>query len=335
MKNIITAIDDSEINKLLKKQENLKIICKDISYKEGILEQIEKNKKIDLAIINEKIDGDISLNVLIKKIKEKIRNIKIIIITEKSDEIQNEICRFKNIKIYETKKIKIKKIMQLINTEKEYKNFNNLEVKQKNVITITGASGVGKSVISIILSKLKENSNNLLIEFNNQENQDISTVLKVKSKNTIKKINNNLSLISTNKVNIIKRILKEEKFENIIIDLGNKIRKEEKQFILTNSKIITIIEPNLIGVKKGDILIKHYIKDLKIKEENIKILINKKNKNSIYKELIKKIFNEINIIGEIKYNNKYEKLLNNKFNNLKLILNQKERKELIKIFNEK
>ena len=53
MKNIITAIDDSEINKLLKKQENLKIICKDISYKEGILEQIEKNKKIDLAIINE------------------------------------------------------------------------------------------------------------------------------------------------------------------------------------------------------------------------------------------------------------------------------------------
>ena len=116
--------------------------------------------------------------------------------------------------------------------------------------------------------------------------------------------------------------------------MGNKIRKEEKQFILTNSKIITIIEPNLIGIKKGDILIKHYIKDLKINEENIKILINKKNKNSIYKELIKKIFNEINIIGEIKYNNKYEKLLNNKFNNLKLILNQKERKELIKIFNE-
>ena len=335
MKNIITAIDDSEINKLLKKQENLKVICKDISYKEGILEQIEKNKKIDLAIINEKIDGEISLNELIKKIKEKIRNIEIIIITEKSDEIKNEICRFKNIKIYETKKIKIKKIMKLINTEKEYKNSNNLEIKQKNVITITGASGVGKSVISIILSKLNEDSNNLLIEFNNQENQDVSTLLKIRSKNIIKKIDNNLSLISTNKINIIKKILSEEKFENIIIDVGNKIRKEEKQFILTNSKIITIIEPNLIGVKKGDILIKQYIKDLKINEENIKVLINKKNKNSIYKELIKKIFNEINIIGEIKYNNKYEKLLNNKFNNLKLILNQKERKELIKIFNEK
>ena len=334
MKNIITAIDDSEINKLLKKQENLKVICKDISYKEGILEQIEKNKKIDLAIIKEKIDGDISLNELIKKIKEKIRNIEIIIITEKSDEIQNEICRFKNIKIYETKKIKIKKIMQLIDTEKEYKNFNNLEIKQKNVITVTGANGVGKSVISLILSKLKENSNNLLIEFNNQENQDISTLLKIKSKNTIKRINNNLSLISTDKINIIKKILSEEKFENIIIDLGNKAKKEEKQFIFKNSKIITIVEPNLIGVKKGDILIKHYIKDLKIKEENIKILINKKNKNSIYKELIKKIFDEINIIGEIKYNNKYEKLLNNKFNNLKIILNKKERKELIKIFNE-
>ena len=42
---------------------------------------------------------------------------------------------------------------------------------------------------------------------------------------------------------------------------------------------------------------------------DIEILINKKNKNSMYTELIKKIFNEINIIGEIKYNNKYEKLL--------------------------
>ena len=55
--------------------------------------------------------------------------------------------------------------MQLVDTEKEYKNFNNLEIKQKNVITVTGANGVGKSVISLILSKLKENSNNLLIEF--------------------------------------------------------------------------------------------------------------------------------------------------------------------------
>ena len=78
----------------------------------------------------------------------------------------------------------------------------------------------------------------------------------------------------------------------------------------------------------------NYIKDLKIDEENIKVLINKKDKNSIYKELIKKVFNKINIIGEINYNNKYEKLLNNKFNNLGLILNKKERKELIRIFNE-
>ena len=77
MKKIITAIDNAEINKLLKKEEDIKIISKDISYKEGILEQLEKNKEVDIIIINEKIDGEIQLNKLIKKIKEKIKNIEI------------------------------------------------------------------------------------------------------------------------------------------------------------------------------------------------------------------------------------------------------------------
>ena len=39
MKKIITALDNSEINESLK--NNYEVVCKDISYKEGILKQIK------------------------------------------------------------------------------------------------------------------------------------------------------------------------------------------------------------------------------------------------------------------------------------------------------
>ena len=96
MKNVITAIDNSEINEKLKKEKNIKIISKDILYKEGILEQIEENKKINLIIIKEKLDGEILIKELIKKIKSKIKNIEIIIITENKNKLIEEIKKFKN-----------------------------------------------------------------------------------------------------------------------------------------------------------------------------------------------------------------------------------------------
>ena len=40
--NIITAINDNNIFKELKKEKNIKIVSNDIQYKEGILEFLEK-----------------------------------------------------------------------------------------------------------------------------------------------------------------------------------------------------------------------------------------------------------------------------------------------------
>lgn len=316
MKNIITAIEDSEINKELKKQENIKVICKDISYKEGILEQIEKNKNIDLIIINEKIDGEISLNQLIKKIKEKIRGIEILIITEDKKKINNEICRFKNIKIYETKKIKIKKLLQNINIQN--KKIEKIENNEKNIITFSGKEGVGKSVTSIIFAEINKESKTILIEFNNIENQDISFLLNNNKKRKFE-------IISTNKISVVKNIINKNEFENIIIDLGNKIKKEEKEFILKNSKNIILVEPNLIGITKSKKMIKFYTENLKIKKEKIFILINKDNKNSIEKNIIKNLFKEIKIIGKIENNIQYEKLINNKFNKIEANLTKKQK----------
>ena len=80
MKKIITAINNPKLNEELKKENKFEIICKDIQYKEAILEIIEKIKDVDIIIINEQIPGQINLEDLILKIKEINSKIKLIII---------------------------------------------------------------------------------------------------------------------------------------------------------------------------------------------------------------------------------------------------------------
>ena len=50
---IITAINNEKIFNNLKKKKNIKIISKDIQYKEGILEVLEENKNVNYIIIND------------------------------------------------------------------------------------------------------------------------------------------------------------------------------------------------------------------------------------------------------------------------------------------
>ena len=46
MKNIITAIGNERLNEELKKENNIKILNKDIQYREGVLEILEENENI-------------------------------------------------------------------------------------------------------------------------------------------------------------------------------------------------------------------------------------------------------------------------------------------------
>ena len=77
---IITAINNPKLNDELKNEKNIEIICKDIFYKEGILEILENEINIDYIIINSQLEGEIKLNKLIEKIIEKNEKIKIIFI---------------------------------------------------------------------------------------------------------------------------------------------------------------------------------------------------------------------------------------------------------------
>ena len=101
----------------------------------------------------------------------------------------------------------------------------------------------------------------------------------------------------------------------VLIDIGSENNEKINKIIFDNSDLnILLIESNLIGINK----FKNYLeKNNYIK--NLNIIINKKDKYCIDKNIINDIFN-YNILGEIKYNDIYSNLINrnyNFFNNFK------------------
>lgn len=94
--NILTALANNKINEKLKAVEDINILNKDIQYKEGILEYLEKNKNIDIIIFLEELPGQIKTKKLIEIINSINNKIKIIIITNKNKEIKNNKINKKN-----------------------------------------------------------------------------------------------------------------------------------------------------------------------------------------------------------------------------------------------
>ena len=98
MKKIITAIGNEKLNLELKKVNNIQVIYNDILYKEGIIESLEEYSEIDFLILSEKLDGEISLEELIEKIKIISNKIIIILITYEKNikEIYERLEKIKN-----------------------------------------------------------------------------------------------------------------------------------------------------------------------------------------------------------------------------------------------
>ena len=100
VKNIITEINNTELNNEIKKEKNLKIINKDIIYKEGIIEILEEKKEINLIIINYDLPGKIEIEDLVNKIKKINEKIELIFILEKEDIEKEQKLKKLNKKIY-------------------------------------------------------------------------------------------------------------------------------------------------------------------------------------------------------------------------------------------
>ena len=345
MKKIITAVNNPNLNEKLKNENYIEVIGKDIQYKEGILEFLEKNKNIDLIIINEKLPGEINLINLLKKIKLINEKIKIILILENENtEKEEKIKKINNnIEIFFNNKINIEKLINLIkeknlNKEKELEEEikklkeiiknNNLEInnkKQEKNKKINWKDMVTDNVNSI-KNKVKKfqieeikNKNNILhkniiynnliifIDLDKNENVDISLSLK----RYLSEKNN--------------KIIELKKFtSNYISKYGT---KQNLNKIKNKKELLNEFQNNLLGRNK---IYKIKRQNRKIKYKSKKIKINKYNKNLFYYKIkklnnIKKIINNFSIFFDyifIKLN----------FNNL-IILNNLLNIKKIKIIN--
>ena len=115
MKKIITALQNENVNKKLSEHNNIKIMANDIQYQEGILEILEIEQNIDFIIFSELIPGNMKIEELIEKIRQKNENIKIIIILEnKKQELENYLLGKGKIFIFYNNEITIEQLIKVI-----------------------------------------------------------------------------------------------------------------------------------------------------------------------------------------------------------------------------
>ena len=187
MNKILTAIGNPEIAEKLGKENNIEIIYKDIQYKEGILEILEKDNKINTIIINEKIPGKIEINLLIENILRTNSKIKIYLIIENKNikikknnlyifnEINYEKIKQKLFEEIQKEKTEEKKPLEIKPENEESKSEQEkLQIQNENIeerfisdkhtenfyenlskfVIILGNENIGKSTISMIIASL-------------------------------------------------------------------------------------------------------------------------------------------------------------------------------------
>ena len=305
--NILGELDFKElINKIIKIKNNLKIIVF-LDKEDEKIEQYLNSKNIYKIYFLNKINFDLFIKDFFKNSQKN--NLK----------IAQEIQEFKGL-IYENKKIK----------ENKKLNLKNCKTK---IISITGNYNSGKTVFSYIFSNHISNKNyKVLIIDMNLENNDLDSILirKVKKhlKNNlkilnfnfiIKKINNNLfcSINMKNELNKLNELevykIKEIftkvnlDYDIILIDTQSNIKNLFIEKILKISdKIIFLSEENLFEVQKMEDILEIISHDIKIKNDKIKVILNKTNEYKI-------LDYDTKIIGRIPYNSLYTKLINNNF----------------------
>ena len=250
--NIITALKNPNINKILKEKTDFNIIGNDIQYQEGIIEMLEKNGETDLIIISELLPGEYNFKELINKIKKIKNNIEIFaILKEKNEEIKNYLISKGIFNVFYNNELTIEELIKKINEKNNIKK--EIEINEE-------------------IKQLKK----IILEKNNKKIN-----LKIFNYNKIKNIKNNLNNYIKNK-----KINKEKNNKKIISVIGTGgIGKSSFctifAKILKNKKIL-IIDFDILNSSINSIFgIKKYYKKNKLNEEKINInnLINKVNKN--------------------------------------------------------
>lgn len=333
------TIENKKLLELIKnKNEKIKIIyilekeniIKEKELKELNINSIYYNNKITLEeIINRISENEINKEEEMKKEIEKLKKI-----IEKN----NKINKKKIIKII-SEKINNKFKKREKNKIKNNKNTNNKKSKNKKIIKIIGSPKTGKTTFAIILSEKlrKKNKKILLIDLDKNKKSLTKKILKknkiikkyedktgkikyIKKLNKrkkikrkiynkkikikrkeLKKINDNIFILNVkNKKtkNIINDIEKYEIFfDYIIVDTKN---KNDLKILNKKSENVLIINGKNLGIQELERIFYIDQKNSHKSQKSLHIVINKVNKKTIMKDILEKIFNNIESITYIK-----------------------------------
>ena len=250
--NIITALNNPKLSKKIKEKTNFNIIGTDIQYKEGIIEMLEKNGEIEIAIISENLPGESSFKELIEKIKAINKNIELIVILkEEKEDLKNYLIAKGIFDVYLNNEISIEELIEKINEKNKIKK--EIEINEEI-----------KQLKKIILEKNKKNIN--------------IKIIKNKLNNIIKKINKNKQ-VKKEKIN--KKIISvigtggvgKSSFCTIFAKLFNNKRILIIDFDILNSSINSIFGIKKKRTKNNNIKFNNDIKKLIVKvDKNIEML---------------------------------------------------------------
>ncbi len=252
--NIITALNNPKLSKKIKEKTNFNIIGTDIQYKEGIIEMLEKNGEIEIAIISENLPGESSFKELIEKIKAINKNIELIVILkEEKEDLKNYLIAKGIFDVYLNNEISIEELIEKINEKNKIKK--EIEINEEI-----------KKLKKIILEKNKKNTNIKIIK--NKLNNIIKKINKNKNKKERKQKTNKkiISVIGTGGVG-------KSSFCTIFAKLFNNKKILIIDFDILNSSINSIFGIKKERTKNNNIKFNNDIKKLIVKvDKNIEML---------------------------------------------------------------
>ena len=330
MKSVLTAIGNPMLNRKFTELEDYQVLTEDIRTDEELIEWMERVEQVDILFLCSNIIHNYAVDEFIRIIRKISKDT--IIFFFKSENIESSVKEDDSLKIYNSL------VFDLKFFEKIFQQIFRKKVKKYTSKTnaISGPSGIGKSTFSTFLAQNVENKNSktLLIDFDLDENH-IKTILKLRKnpeaqgniKNMIVSVNKNLDVLYNLKnifsnqedVNffMLQKMMNELKKEYplILIDTSSNLENDyTKRIFYYSQKIIFLVEPNILGIKKAKNMLEVIENDWKIANEKINLVLNKTNMYEISQNIMQELFPDMKIIGKMKYLDSYNLMINRNIN---------------------
>lgn len=337
---ILVALDNNEIKEKLNIKYGNKVYNYDFSYKEDVIEYLKRYSDDYIILTRLDLPGNISYKEYILSLKKLSNKSKIVIILNKLNIDDRKFLYANEIfNIIEGNEIDIDVIYNQIETQDKvvyktiYKKPN--ENNTRRSIAVLGTNGAGKSFVSYLIANIiakytkkdvalismdSKNSCQEILGNINCIDYEISEYINEISKNeenVEKYVNqsnyyknlwyiiskNNYNQKNNNNINIKKFIENlENKYNYVVFDTSTcYLNTDVSQLIDWVDEIIFVINPNYISLKQAKFLLDFLSNSLNVKNNKIKIVVNKIGEFSLDIRQIKSILKLDNKIMNIKY----------------------------------